>query len=310
MKRKQQTSPLRSQNSGKKLRKQPKMRRMHTAHVVSGAKLEVPRTAQRRRRRNKRPVQLPTTQIKQFVFSARWVSLSLLALMVYAIYLVGMDVNFYLTTVPVEGVDTIPAAEIVAASGLGGNHVFAVNPVEAAERIQAVPGVISATVTLRWPNEVLIQVAEDDPIAVWQEGGRDYWVMKDGRLLPSRGVAAGLLRIVSERQPSRAEVEGVAIGEEETAVDQPDIRFISSQVLDGALQLRQLRPNIEQLYYTPAEGLSYQDGRGWRAYFGAGADMAQKLVVYEAIIDNLLAQGLTPTYVSVSNQQKPYYLAQ
>ncbi len=310
MKRKQQPSPLRSQNSGKRLRKQPKMRRMQTAHTVSGAKLQVPRTARRRRRRNNRPVQLPTAAIKQFIFSARWISLILLAMTVYALYLVGMDVNFYLTTVPVEGVNSIPPSEIVAASGLGGNHVFSVNPSEAAGRINEVPGVISATVTLRWPNEVLIQVAEDTPIAIWQEGGVDYWVTEDGRILPSRGMAAGLLRIVSEWKPSPEAVLEKAEDAKETAVAQPNIRFIAQDVLDGALLLRQLRPNIEQLYYAPAEGLSYQDGRGWRAYFGVGADMSQKLVVYEAIIQNLLAQELTPTYVSVSNQEKPYFLAQ
>lgn len=286
------------------------MRRMQTAHVVSGAKLEVPPTAQKRRRRNKGPVRLPATQIKQFIFSARWVSLSLLALTVWALYLVGMDVDFYLTTVPVEGVNVIPAAEIVAASGLGGNHVFSVNPGEAAERINEVPGVISATVTLQWPNEVLIQVAEDEPIVIWQEGGMDFWVTEDGRILPSRGMAAGLLRIVSERQP--APVIGIDEGQEEreTAVTPSGIDFVSIDVLEGALQLRQLRPNIDQLYYAPAEGLSYQDGRGWRAYFGTGTDMSQKLVVYEAIIQNLMDQELTPAYVSVGNQEKPYFLAQ
>jgi hypothetical protein len=80
-------------------------------------------------------------------------------------------------------------------------------------------------------------------------------------------------------------------------------------VLEGALMLRQLRPNIDTLYYRPSSGLSYQDGRGWRVYFGTGTDMQQKLVVYEAIVAELLAQELTPTYISVSNQEKPYYMA-
>jgi hypothetical protein len=77
--------------------------------------------------------------------------------------------------------------------------------------------------------------------------------------------------------------------------------------MQGALQLRELRPNIDQLYYRPSGGLSYQDGRGWRAYFGTGRDMHQKLVVYETIVADLLAKGLTPEYISVSNQEKPFY---
>jgi hypothetical protein len=81
-------------------------------------------------------------------------------------------------------------------------------------------------------------------------------------------------------------------------------------VLSGALLLRQLRPNIDKLYYRPASGLSYDDGRGWRAYFGSGTDMNQKLAVYETIVTDLLARQIQPAYISVSNQEKPYYLAQ
>lgn len=302
MRRKLQPTPLRTQNSGQRLRKQPKMRRLQTAHVISPAQLQVPRTARQRRLRNRQPVRIPTQAVKQAIFSSRWISLSLLLLSIWALYLVGMDVNFYLTTVPVHGTSVIPAAEIVNASGLGGSHVFAVNPADAAERIGAVPGVLSATVTVHWPNEVLIEVTEDSPIAIWREGGVDYWVTANGRVYPARSFDAGLLTIISERpRPVRSG---------ETAVDQPTSPFIPPDALAGALQLRQLRPNIEQLYYGPAEGLSYQDGRGWRAYFGVGTDMAQKLVVYETIIQHLLARSLTPTYVSVSNQEKPYYRAQ
>lgn len=305
---KQKEQPLRPQNSNRRLRKQPKMRRMNATHVVSAPKLKVPR-AVRRRRRSQRWLQMPAIKLKQLIFSARWISLGLLSLMIYALYLVGMDVNFYLTTVPVHGVNAIPPGEIVAASGLGGSHVFAVNPTQTADRILAVPGVISATVTLHWPNEVLIEVTEDTPIAIWQEGGVEYWLTEDGRILPARGMAAGLLRIVAERPSAIAGAIGRRDGEE-TAVDSPDIHFVPPDILAGALQLRQLRPNIEQLYYSPGQGLSYQDGRGWRGYFGIGSHMTQKLVVYETIVDKLLERGLTPAYISVSNQEKPYYLAQ
>lgn len=88
------------------------------------------------------------------------------------------------------------------------------------------------------------------------------------------------------------------------------IGFVPDNVLTGALQLRQLRPNIDKLYYRPGSGLSYQDGRGWRAYFGVGADMNQKLSVYETIVTDLQARQIQPAYISVSDQAKPYYKAQ
>ena len=77
--------------------------------------------------------------------------------------------------------------------------------------------------------------------------------------------------------------------------------------IQGALALRQLRPNIERLHYDARHGLSYQDGRGWRAYFGVGADMPQKLAVYEKLVDDLMARGIQPKTISVETVRAPYY---
>jgi hypothetical protein len=61
------------------------------------------------------------------------------------------------------------------------------------------------------------------------------------------------------------------------------------------------------LYYDPARGLSYQDGRGWRGYFGVGTNMDLKLVIYESLVANLQSRGITPVYVDVSNPGAPFY---
>jgi hypothetical protein len=269
------------------------------------------------------------SSLKQFFFSARWLSLGLLALSIYALTLVGLDENFYVTTIPVEGIISIPATEVVQASQLAGSHIFAADPGAAAQAIMDnVSGVISATVTLTWPNQVSIKVLEDSPIAIWVEGSNQFWVTRMGRLIPARSESLGLLLIQSEiaiggetaptspTVSSRTQETAVSptnLSETDTPESEavtPNIRFVPQEVLAGALQLKQLRPNIERLFYRPSSGLSFQDGRGWRVYFGTGTDMRQKLVVYETIVEALLAEGLTPQYVSVSNQEKPYYLAQ
>jgi len=305
----------RRQPQQRRLRKQPKMRRMDSA--VSMPRLRVPQNARRRRRRNQARVRVPLASLRQILLSARWLSLGLLALSIYALTLIGLDEKFYLTAIPVEGVISVPATEVVRASSLAGSHVFAADPGTAAQQIMDnVPGIISATVTLNWPNRVLINVTEDSPIAIWIEGSNQFWVTRNGRLIPARSASLGLLMIQSEVEmadtaPSEAaKIDGE--NNERLVVEPitPHIRFVPHDVLAGALELKRLRPNIDRLYYRPSSGLSYQDGRGWRVFFGTGTDMEQKLVVYETIVDELLAQGLTPQYVSVSNQEKPYYLAQ
>lgn len=274
------------------LRKQPKVRRMNVAHSAALPPVTVPRTARKRRWRNRRFFHFPTRAVKRVVTSSRWISLSLVAVCAYALALIGQYEAFYLRLVPVTGAVTISPSEIVAASGLANTHVFAADPNEAATRVSQLPGVVSATVTLEWPSQVSVAVVENSPIAIWQQAGEQFWVDKEGNLIPSRVETTGLLVIESE-------------------LDQPvgELTFVPKAVLAGALQLRELRPNIDRLYYRPSGGLSYQDGRGWRVYFGVGTDMPQKLAVYESVVENLQTRGLTPQYISVSNQEKPYYKA-
>lgn len=305
----------RRENQPRRLRKQPKMRRMDSA--VTMPRLRVPKNARRRRRRNQARVRLPLASLRQVLLSARWLSLGVLALSIYALTLIGLEERFYLTAIPVEGVISVPATEVVQASSLAGSHVFAADPGTAAQQIMDnVPGIISATVTLGWPNQVQIKVTEDSPIAIWVEGSNQFWVTRNGRLIPARSQSLGLLMIQSEIETSNAAPDETETADEANGeavvveTSNPHIRFVPRDVLAGALQLKELRPNIDRLFYRPSSGLSYQDGRGWRVFFGTGTDMPQKLVVYETIVDELLAQGLTPQYVSVSNQEKPYYLAQ
>ena len=305
----------------RRLRKQPKMRRMESAVPVAQPRLKMPKRAKKRRKRSKRQnqqVNVLTTGLKQVVFSSRWLSLALLLLMAFSIYLTGQSDDFYLTEVPVVGASSIPAWEIVEASGLGGMHIFAANPAKAAEAVAEVPGVVSASVELEWPNLVNIHIVEDSPVAIWVEGEHQYWITQEGGFIPARSAALGLLRIESEVTKAEAVTAVLTASSEEAVVEEglepaepttpaAQAQFVPQDVLVGALQLQQLRPNIEKLSFEPGSGLSYEDGRGWTAYFGSGDDMAQKLVVYEKIVEELTAQGITPVYISVSNQERPYY---
>lgn len=276
----------------RRLRKQPKLKRVSSSGVLAIPRVVVPKGARKRRRRNHRRIRIPSASIIKIVLSARWMSLLLLAVSTWALLLIGRDERFRLTVLPVEGSVLIPHAEIIKASGLDGQHIFMANPSEAAERLAQIPGIISATVKLSWPNQIQVAVAEEVPVAIWEQSGQRYWINDRGRLIPARSDDHGLLVIRSESTDPIAENF-----------------FVPKEALGGALLLRKLRPNIDMLYYRPAGGISYQDGRGWRAYFGDGFEMAKKLVVYETIVEELLSQSIRPEYISVSNQYKPYYKA-
>ena len=269
-----------------------RIRRVQATGAATLPGIVVPPEAKKRKRRNRKRFRLPLVAIRHFVISTRLISFGLLAICIWALVIIGRDDSFFLTYIPVEGTTSISPSEVVSASKLAGVHIFAADPNESATEIGQLPGVISSTVMLAWPNRVAISIGEESPIAVWQQAGDQYWITKDGNLVPSRVETTGLLRIDSEiTEP----------------IDEQD--FVPTDVLDGALQLRELRPNIDQLYYRPGAGLSYQDGRGWRVFFGSGLEMEQKLAVYETVVENLAERQVQPDYISVSNHQKPYYMA-
>lgn len=228
--------------------------------------------------------------VSALLTSPRWISLSLLVGIVAVLYSVRLDQTYVVSSVEVSGTSTLSPEAVVQASGIEGVHAFFLNPAEAARRVAEIPSVLTATVRVGWPSRAHITVAEREPVMVWDQVGGRFWVDKEGRLMQARQESGGLLVILSQ------EPERLSLGYQ-----------IPADVLAGALQLRRERPNIASLFYERGAGLSYQDGRSWRVYFGAGRDMNQKLSVYETLVENLQAHGLHPEYISVVNKEKPFY---
>lgn len=232
----------------------------------------------------------------------RWVSglLSLGLGIVLAVILTAPA--FYVAQVEVGGLRTVPAEEIFAESGVAGYHIFWVDPDAIAERVAASPSVASASARVIWPARVIIQVNEREPALIWEQGGTRYWVDVRGNLMPLRRDLPNLIRILSEGGSVPVGCPGL-----DCPGGAQDRVSIEEDVVEGALQLKTLRPEVDLLYYDPINGLSFFDDGGWRAYFGVGTDMHRKQLIYNAIVANLEARGSTPVYVDVSNAEAPVY---
>ena len=84
--------------------------------------------------------------------------------------------------------------------------------------------------------------------------------------------------------------------------------ILLGNVIVGAERLKLLRPNIELLHYDSSQGLSYQDGRNWRGYFGTGSNMDTKLAVYETLVEQLMLDGVQPRSIYVADLDTTYYV--
>ena len=253
------------------------------------------RRANRSRKKHETPPPLmiqPRGDALAAILSGRMLSAVIAFSLLVVLFLFFQADAFYISHIEVGGLSYMTAEEVFALSGVANMHLFWLDADEIEAAIRRSPTVADVHVSINWPpHGVQIEIQEREPALVWEQGGYRTWIDVRGRVMPQRSDLGGLLRIV-------AEGDDEAIG--------PD-RIIPQDVVDGALQLRALYSNIDVLVYNPIRGLGYQDGRGWRVWYGSGRDMTTKLLVYNTIVDDLVTRGIQPEYIDVSNPDAPFY---
>jgi hypothetical protein len=199
---------------------------------------------------------------------------------------------FYIHSIAVGGLHYVSKEEVFALTGVANMHIFWIDPDEVRRNILRSPTIADATVTVGWPpNMVQVLIQEREPAVIWEQSGVATWVDVQGRVMQQREDRSDLVRIQSEDNDG-------PIG--------PNVQ-VPLDVVAGALQLKNLRPNIESLRFDREKGLGYQDGRGWEAWFGTGTDMPEKLIIYETLVANLISRKIQPQEVNVVNPDAPYY---
>ncbi|MBZ0290668.1 MAG: FtsQ-type POTRA domain-containing protein [Anaerolineae bacterium] len=199
---------------------------------------------------------------------------------------------FYIHSIAVGGLRYVTKEEVFALTNVANMHIFWIDPDEVRRSVLRSPTIADATVTVGWPpNMVQVLVKEREPAVVWMQSSVSTWVDVQGRVMQQREERKDLVKIESN------DSEG-PLG--------PNVQ-VPLNVVAGALQLKNLRPNIETLTFDQEKGLGYRDGRGWEAWFGTGTDMPEKLIIYETLVANLLSRNLQPLEVNVVNPDAPYY---
>jgi cell division septal protein FtsQ len=227
-----------------------------------------------------------------FVLGARVVSgLIALALIVVLLVFFAADA-FYVTNITTAGLQYLTKEEIYTVSGVAGLHVFWLDPTEIRENILQFGSVADVDVQVGWPpNGVQIIVEERQPALIWEQGGTSVWIDLQGRVMAQRADLANLPRVTVNglNEPMTASVR------------------LDPQVVAGALQLRELLPEMQNLRYVPERGLGYNDPRGWEVWFGVGTDMPEKILIYNAIVADNQARGITPSVIDVADPDAPKY---
>ncbi len=245
-----------------------------------------------KRPRYQRAVAMPARRLTPAVTSSRpiWllgvvggVALAGLALWV------ALSPAFRILDVQVIGANRVPAANVLAASGLVGQHILQVDRRGAAEAVMTgLPSIEYAVVSCRLPAHCTVHVVERPPVLTWEAEGAFLWVDEAGGAYPA-----------DNPLPDAWLVQGPLPEDWGGRVPQP--------VLDGLAELSQLGVRPGRISYHPGRGLVLDDPEGWRVVLGEGKGMGRRLQVYALVRDHLLARGIHPRFVDVRFPEAPYY---
>lgn len=115
----------------------------------------------------------------------------------------GLAVN----DIEVEGRETTDAATIMAAlAAERGTPILAISPSRARDQLLALPWVRSAVIERRLPSTLYVHLVERKPLAIWQHGGKQELIDRDGGVIPVTALDrfAKLPIVVGEDAASRA----------------------------------------------------------------------------------------------------------
>ena len=208
---------------------------------------------------------------------------------------------FHVPNITLLGGGRLSREEIEAVLGVNGQSIFTVQPDEMEIRLRMnYPELASVDVNAYLPNHVYITVVEREPVILWQQGGGFTWIDAAGVAFRPRGAVSTLVPVNGLSTPPA----GLATSDDPLS----PMPYISKELVEAILILAPNVPAGSTMFYDAANGLGWEDSRGWKAYFGTSAnDMPLKVRVYQSLAASLEGRGKAPVFISVVYPDAPFY---
>ena len=196
---------------------------------------------------------------------------------------------FYVHSIAVGGLRYMTSNEIFTLTNITSLHIFWVDPDQVRADVLRSPTVADAEVRIGWPpNMVQIIITEREPALVWEQAGQATWIDLQGRVMRQREDRPDLLRVSAD-----------------SSMTGPVGATLDPDIVTGAVQLQALLSGVNVLRYHPDKGLGYNDQRGWEAWFGTGSDMSEKVLIYNAMVNDFQDRGYFLREFDVGNPDAP-----
>ena len=260
--------------------------------------MTVSTVAKRRRRTTSAPAK-PSTSSRGWIWAVA--QIAALATEVFIVLFLLAQPAFRPQHVQVSGVSHLTASEVRSALNLPADrNIFFLSQAELAKRVQALPWVRSAAVSLALPDRVSVAVTEWRPSAVLQVGETTYYVNDLGVVLDAAAEAGGL-PVINRPDFGQARAGQHAVG--------GDLLPMLLQVRSGFAAA--FKVSLMSFQLDRREVLSAQTDRGWSIIFGqmvTSADRASlepKLAALRSLSTRLDLTSAPIQYVNLENPGAP-----
>lgn len=247
----------------------------------------------------------------------RLLSALLVLLLGAATLFVMTSESYRVDAITVQGLKRITPADLEKELQLVGSAIYTLDPQQLKADVEKkFPELTAVSVAVTLPNQVTITAKERKPVLAWTYDKTTLWIDKEGVVFQPRGDVGNLLTISADGQPP------VTVLPEVTATPQPGDQAVvkADDILDGkhlvdaslvnaaTLLNKQVTSVKKKLVYTSSDGLGWTDEGGWKVFVGVRLDnLDQKLLVYNAIVKKLKADGVKPDMISVEHVHAPFY---
>ncbi len=229
---------------------------------------------------------------------SKLVSALLVAAAVAALALIHVDDDWfvYAEDVQFRNLSYLDPAELYRQSEVEGYNTLWLTTGDIRDHILGHPYVADASVSIRLPAQVTVDIVEIYPIALWVTKDETLWLTAGGKALPAAGptdpALPQIIDILGEAQ---------AVGRQTRAVD--------AAVLDSALALMAQMPALNnKVRYNRGVGLNFpMPGHDIWVYWGDGKNTESKMENLAAARLALASLEEPPQIIDVRYVHRPYF---
>jgi cell division septal protein FtsQ len=186
----------------------------------------------------------------------------------------------------IGGATRIDTGALYQQSGIDGRSLLLLRADDIETRLRQVPGVATVDAHLRLPNQVIIDVVEHAPLVAWRGVTETVWLAADGSMVPQSG-ALPPLQLVDQTGGK--------------PMNKPALKAL---ILDNLKTLREVNPEIGELYYGDTQGLYYRSAQGWDVWLGESGAMRDKVTLAVAAGRDIERSGARPKVIDLRHSDR------